>query len=107
MSSFSTTDGVIILYSALVQSELEYIPITWKSITLTDLSNLTEFKENFQPHAGAYFLLESVRINMKICIGKICQHFNQHKSIPMPYFLSFLKINFAAHPLPILFTNLG
>jgi hypothetical protein len=55
--SFPTVDSLMILYIALVRSKLEYTSVAWFSITVTDSSNLNEFKEYFQLYVITDFLL--------------------------------------------------
>jgi hypothetical protein len=37
---FSTTDSLLMLYFALVRSELKYAPVAWNSVTFTDSNKL-------------------------------------------------------------------
>jgi hypothetical protein len=65
-SSFSTLDIVLVLYSTLVESKLEYASVVWNSITSTDSSKLERIQRKFASLCYTRFLMAYVTIIMKI-----------------------------------------
>jgi hypothetical protein len=55
---FYTVYSLCILYTTPVRPKLEYAPAASNSITLTDLFNSKEFKENLPPYVIADLLWE-------------------------------------------------
>jgi hypothetical protein len=64
-SSFSTLDSLLVLYSTLVLSKIEYASVAWNTITITDPSKLEIIQRKFAAFCYTRFLMAYVTIIMK------------------------------------------